>query len=192
MVAYNKFRFNTFPLNFPYYSYRCFEPNELKLDRIMILTDAQELFSLFFAVYFTLIIDRSHETYKPWDTYSAWRGSSHNAKRLLAAWIILFIMPLLHFAILFTLLGLFSVQFDMTIRGISNVVLISLSSFFEFGYYRIYEAFMHRYPESFFPDEELVQMKRLGRIRPDFRAHFIPGALYILLSTLIMLMAIYY
>ena len=95
--------------------------------------------------------------YKPWDTYSAWRGKSHNIKRLLAAWIILFTMPLLHFAILFVLLGSFNVRFDMTIRGISNVALISLSSFFDFGYFRIYEAFLHRYPEPFFSDEERVQ-----------------------------------
>jgi len=51
----------------------------------MSLTEAQELFSLFFAIYFGLIIDRSHEMYKSWDTYNAWKGKSHNIKRLLAA-----------------------------------------------------------------------------------------------------------
>lgn len=158
----------------------------------MPLTEAQELFSLFFAIYFTLIIDRSHETYRPWDTYNAWRGSSHNIRRLLAGWIILLIMPLLHFAILFVLLGSFDVEFDMTIRGITNAALIGLSSFFEFGYFRIYEAFLHRYSESFFAEEELVQIKGIGRIRPDFWAHFIPGTLYVFLSTLIMLIVIYY
>ncbi len=158
----------------------------------MPLTDAQELFSLFFAIYFTLIIDRSHETYRPWDTYNAWKGSSHNIKRLLVAWIILLIMPLLHFAILFILLGSFDVQFDMTIRGITNAALIGLCSFFEFGYFRIYEAFLHRYPKYFFADEELVQIDRLGKIRPDFWAHFIPGVLYVFLSTLIMLIVVYY
>ena len=115
----------------------------------MSLNDAQQLFALFFAIYFAMIIDRSHEMYKPWDTYSAWRGKSHNIKRLLAAWIILFTMPLLHFAILFVLLGSVNVRFDMTIRGISNVSLIGLSSFFDFGYFRIYEAFLHRYQSLF-------------------------------------------
>ncbi len=80
----------------------------------------------------------------------------------------------------------------MTIRGISNVVLISLSSFFDFGYFRIYEAFLHSHPESFFADEELLQFERSGKIRPDFGAHFIPGALYVISSTLMMLIAIYY
>ena len=141
----------------------------------MSLNDAQQLFALFFAIYFAMIIDRSHEMYKPWDTYSAWRGKSHNIKRLLAAWIILFTMPLLHFAILFVLLGSVNVRFDMTIRGISNVSLIGLSSFFDFGYFRIYEAFLHRYPESFFTDEELIQIEFSGKIRPDFWAHLIPG-----------------
>jgi hypothetical protein len=156
----------------------------------MSLTEAQELFSLFFAIYFSLIIDRSNQDYKSWDTYNAWRGRSHNIKRLFAAWIILFIVPLLHFAILFILLGSIDVRFDMTISGILNVALIGVGSFFEFGYFRIYEAFLHKYPESFFAEEERIQKERL--IRPDFWAHFIPGALYVILSTLMVLIAIYY
>jgi len=158
----------------------------------MPLTDAQEVFILFFAIYFAIIIDRSHEMYKPWDTYNAWRGIPHNRRRLLVAWAILFAIPLLHFALLFILLGSVNIRFDMTIDGISNVVLISLSSFFDFGYFRIYEAFLHSYPESFFADEERIQIERLVKIRPDFWAHFIPGALYVSLSTLMMLIAIYY
>ena len=156
----------------------------------MVLTDAQNLFALFFAIYFALIIDRSHEMYKPWDTYNAWRGKPHNIKRLVAAWIILFIIPLLHFSILFALLGSINIRFDMTIRGISNLVLIGLGSFFDFGYFRIYEAFLHSYPKSFFSDEELTQMIPSGKIRPDFWAHFIPGALYVTLSTLMILISI--
>jgi hypothetical protein len=158
----------------------------------MPLTEPQELFILFFAIYFALMIDRSHEMYKPWDTYNAWRGKSHNLKRLLAAWIILFVIPILHFAVLFILLGSVNVRFDMTIGGISNVVLISLSSFFDFGYFRIYEAFLHSYPKSFFADEERIQIERSGKIRPDFWAHFMPGALYVIVSTLMMFIAIYY
>jgi hypothetical protein len=156
----------------------------------MALNDAQELFSLFFAIYFSLIIDRANQEYKPWDTYNAWRGKSHNIIHLMVGWIILFIVPLIHFSILFSLLGNFNINFDLTISGLSNLVLISLASFFDFGYYRIYEAFLHKYPESFFAEEELV--KHLGRIRPDFWAHFIPGLLYVLISTLIMAIAIYY
>jgi hypothetical protein len=158
----------------------------------MPLTEAQEIFTLFFAIYFAIIIDRSHEMYKPWDTYNAWRGIPHNRRRLLVAWAILFAIPLLHFALLFILLGSVNIRFDMSIDGISNVVLISLSSFFDFGYFRIYEAFLHSYPESFFADEERIQIERLVKIRPNFWAHFIPGALYVSLSTLMMLIAIYY
>ena len=158
----------------------------------MPLTEPQELFILFFAIYFALIIDRSNEVYKPWDTYNAWKGKTHNIKRLVAAWILLFAVPLLHFAILFTLLGSIDIQFDMTTRGISNVVLIGLSSFFDFGYFRIYEAFLHRYPESFFSDEDAIQIELSGKIRPDFWAHFMPGALYVIISILMMLIAIYY
>jgi len=158
----------------------------------MPLNDPQEVFILFFAIYFALIIDRSHEMYKPWDTYNAWKGKPHNIKRLLAGWLILFVIPISHFGALFVLLGSVDVRFDMTIGGISNIILISLSSFFEFGYFRIYEAFLHSYPESFFGDEELTQLDRLGKILPDFWAHFIPGALYVILSTLLMAVAIYY
>lgn len=158
----------------------------------MSLTDAQELFSLFFAIYFSLIIDRSHQEYNPWDTYNAWRGISHNVNRALVAWTILFVAPLIHFSILFSLLGNFNIQFDLTIGGLSNIVLISLSSFFEFGYFRIYEAFLHKYPESFFANEERMKLENLSRIRPDFLAHFVPGVLYVFLSTLMMLIAIYY
>lgn len=158
----------------------------------MDLTEAQNLFALFFAIYFALIIDRSHETYKPWDTYNAWRGKTQNIRRLLTAWIIVFIIPLLHFSILFALLGSVNIRFDMSISGILNVILISLSSFFDFGYFRIYEAFLHSYPESFFSEEELTQIERSVKIRPDFWAHFIPGALYVIVSTLMMLIAIYY
>ncbi len=67
----------------------------------MPLNEAQELFGFFFAITFALTIDRSHEVYKPWDTYKAWKGKSHNINRLLTAWIILILLPILHFAILF-------------------------------------------------------------------------------------------
>jgi hypothetical protein len=163
-----------------------------KTGKHMVLTETQDVFALFFAIYFAMIIDRSHDAYKPWDTYNAWKGKTHNINRLLAAWIILFIIPLVHFGILFTLLGSVTIAFDMTIRGISNVVLIGFSSFFEFGYFRIYEALLHSHPESFFSDEDMPRADREARLRPDFRAHFIPGALYVFLSTLAMLIAVYY
>jgi hypothetical protein len=156
----------------------------------MPLNEAQQLFMLFFGINFALIIDRSHEMYKPWDTYYIWKGRSHNIKRTLTAAIILLIIPLLQFAFFLNIIGTLKIPFDMTFDGISNVVLISLSSFFEFGYFRIYEACLHRYPESFFAEEELIE--RLDIIRPDFLGHFIPGVTYVLLSALVISIAIYY
>ena len=157
----------------------------------MALNEAQNLFALFFAIYFGMIIGRSHEMYKPWDTYSAWKGKPHNIRRLTTAWIILFIIPIVQFAVLFSLLGTVDISFDMTGAGILNIILIGFGSFFEFGYFRIYEAFLHRYHESFFSEEDLPQMERIGKIRLEFWAHFIPGALYVILSTLAVLIAIY-
>ncbi len=155
----------------------------------MDLTEAQNLFALFFAVYFALIIDRANEVYKPWDTYNAWRGRPHNIKRLMAGWIILFVIPLIHFAVIFTLLGAADIRFGLSAEGILNVVLVGLGSFFDFGYYRIYEALLHGYPGAFFAGEELEHRIPSGQILPDFRAHFIPGALYVILSTALVFVA---
>jgi hypothetical protein len=155
----------------------------------MPLNEAQELFGIFFAIYFVLIIDRSHEAYKPYDTYNAWQGKSHNINRLLMAWIILFLLPIMHFAILFTMLRTFNVTFETTIVGVLNVVLVSISSFFALGYFRIYEAFLHGFSKSFFSEEEKIKL--LSEIRPYFWAHFIPGVLYVLISTFMLIIALY-
>ena len=71
----------------------------------MALTDTQNLFTLFFAIYFGMMVGRSHEMNRPWDTYNAWKGKWQNIRRLVTAWIILFIIPLFQFAVLFALLG---------------------------------------------------------------------------------------
>jgi hypothetical protein len=120
-----------------------------------------------------------------------WTGNAYNVKRLLAGWIILFILPLLHFSFLFVLLGSIGTDFKMTTVHVMSLVLIGLGSFFDFGYYRIYEAFLHNYPRTFFSDKELTGMIASGKLRPGFLAHFIPGMLFVTLSTLLILIAIY-
>jgi len=155
----------------------------------MTLNDAQQLFGLFFAIYFFMIIDRSHQMYKPWDTYRVAQGRSHNINRLILAWIILVILPVTQFAILFALLGLFDIQFNATFTGISRIILVGISSFFAFGYFRIYEAFLHRSPAMFFADDE--QMGAFIERRPDFLAHLVPGVLYLVVPTLLLLAALY-
>lgn len=155
----------------------------------MSLNDAQQLFGFFFAIYFYMIIDRSHVMYQAWDTYSAWMGISHNLNRLLLGWLILIIQPVTHFAILFTLLGLFNVIFIPTISGVVSIILISISPFFTFGYFRLYEALIHGFPAKFFTDED--QKEGRTKIRPHFLAHFIPGILYVVLSTLLLVVALY-
>lgn len=57
------------------------------------ITTAQELFILLFAIHFTLIIERIHQTYNPYDTYSTFKGVPHAVKRLLVSWAILYILP---------------------------------------------------------------------------------------------------
>ncbi|HIH04178.1 MAG TPA: hypothetical protein HA263_10165 [Methanoregulaceae archaeon] len=155
----------------------------------MTLDDAQQLFGFFFAIYFVLIIERSNDTYGSWDTYSAWSGKTYNINRLVTAWLFLVLLPVTHFAVLFTLLGLFDVTFAPTIAGVANIVLISIGSFFSFGYFRLYEAVLHTFPESFFSDDE--RQGRALEIRPNFWAHFIPALLYITVSTLLLLVTLY-
>ncbi len=155
----------------------------------MDLNEAQIVFSIFFAIYFTLIIDRSHETYRPYDTYNAWLGKSQNINRLFAAWIVLFLLPILQFAIMFTLLGIYDVTFEATVTGVVNIMLVSISSFYSFGYFRIYEALLHGYPRKFFSEEE--QKSPSLEIRPYFWAHLIPGILYVAVSTGLLVIALY-
>ncbi len=154
----------------------------------MPLNEAQELFGFFFAITFYLIIERSHEIYRPWDTYKAWKGESHNINRLLMAWIILILLPIIHFTILFTLLEMFNVTFETTIVGVLTVVLVSISPIFPLGYFRIYEAFLHGFSELFFSEEEIGLSIE---IRPYFWAHFIPGVLYVLISSFMLVVALY-
>ncbi len=147
-------------------------------------TEAQELFILIFAIHFTLIIERVHQSYNPYDTYSAWKGVPHAIKRLIVSWVILYILPLLHFAIFFVTLGTYEINFDMTVLGVFNIVLVGLLSFFDFGYYRIFEAALYYSPDTFFTNEE--QDKMLEKERGEVRAHLIPGICYVV-ATIVML-----
>ena len=106
---------------------------------MQLFTEPQELFTLIFAIHFTLIIDRVHRNYNPYDTYNAWKGQLHAIRRLLLSWTIMYILPLLNFAAFLLILGAYNVPFDPTPRGTLNIVLVGLSSFFDFGYYRIFE-----------------------------------------------------
>lgn len=147
------------------------------------------MLALFFAIYFALVIDRSHVAYDPYDTYSAWTGKSPAHRRLAMAWLILVLLPLFHFAITYLVLGKYIVKLDMTPYGVLNIVMIGFLSFFSFGYYRIFEAFLNSFPKSFYSDQELS--RRHMEMRQEFWAHFIPGLMYILMTILIQILIIY-
>ncbi len=152
--------------------------------------DAQIMLELFFAVYFALVIDRSHVAYDPYNTYSAWTRTSPAHRRLIASWLILFLLPLLHFAITYLVLGRYIVALDMTPYGVLNIVMIGFLSFFSFGYYRIFEAFLNGFPRFFYSELELGKQHR--ETKPKFWAHFIPGLLYILMTALVQILIIYF
>ncbi len=156
----------------------------------MPFTDAQQLFTIIFAIHFTLIIDRVNRNYNPYDTYNAWKGQSHAIKRLLVNWIIVYFIPLINFAIYLISLGVYNVIFDPYIRGVINIVLVALLSFFDFGYYRIFEAILYAYPKEFYTDKEIDTV--LEKERGEVRAHLLPGVAYVVATMVIFLVLILY
>ena len=155
----------------------------------MPITEAQELFILIFAIYFTLIIDRANNNYNPYDTYKAWTDKNHALKRLVLSWAVLHIFPLLNFAIFYIIMGLEEAPFNPNFLGVINIILVGLLSFFDFGYYRIFEAFLYLSPEKFLTDEE--RMEVLDDKRDEFLAHLIPGILYVAVTWIMLLLLIY-
>jgi len=150
----------------------------------MTITEAQQLFILLFAIYFTLIIDRANRTYNPYDTYKAWIGKKYAVRRLILSWTVLHIFPLINFAVFYIILGLNKTLFNPDLLGVINIVLVGLLAFFDFGYYRIFESFLYLSPEKFLTEKERKEV--LDDKRNEFRAHFIPGIFYVI-ATWIML-----
>ena len=96
---------------------------------MQFFTEAQQLFTLIFAIHFTLIIDRVNRNYNPYDTYNAWKGQLNSIRRLLLSWSVMYILPLLNFAAFLIILEVYDVSFDPTVHGALNIVLVALSSF---------------------------------------------------------------
>ena len=156
----------------------------------MPFTDAQWIFIIIFGINFTLIIDRAHNNYNPYDTYNAWRGNSQAINRLLLSWLVLYILPLLNFAVFYIILLLNNISIETNVQGAFNIVLIGLLSFFDFGYYRIFEAMLYLSPNTFYTDEE--QKVLLVKDKGEFKAHFIPGVLYVIATAIIFVILIVY
>jgi hypothetical protein len=156
----------------------------------MPFTDAQWIFIIIFTVNFSLIIDRAHKTYNPYDTYNAWKGNSHSFNRLLLSWSLLYILPLLNFAIFYIILSIHNISIQPSLIGALKIVLIGLLSFFDFGYYRIFEAILYLSPNTFYTEKE--QDEILVKDKGEFKAHFIPGILYVIGTAIIFLIIILY
>ena len=155
---------------------------------MLFFTEPQQLFTLIFAIHFTLIIDRVNRAYNPYDTYNAWKGKLPAIKRLLLSWSVMYILPLFNFAAFLLILGIYDVSFDPNFHGALNIVLVALSSFFDFGYYRIFESILYLSPETFYTDKEANKM--LDDERHEFQAHFIPGILYVIASIIMIFIVI--
>ncbi len=113
-------------------------------------SEAQMMLELFFAIYFPLIIDRSHQEYYPYDTYSTWERQSPDHRRLIVAWTTLFALPLFHFALTYVVLGENPIDIGPNTYGVLNIVPIGILSIFSFGYYRIFEPVINRFRRSIF------------------------------------------
>lgn len=154
----------------------------------MGFTDAQWLFIIIFAINFTLIIDRAHNNYNSFDTYNSWRGYSQALYRLLISWLFLYILPLLNFAIFYIIMSINNISIENSIQGAFKIVLIGLLSFFDFGYFRIYESMLYLSPNTFYTDQE--QEDVLVKDKGEFKAHFIPGILYVVVTAIIFIILI--
>jgi Na+/H+-dicarboxylate symporter len=146
---------------------------------------AQELFIVFFAVYFGLTIDRSFKEYKSYDTYSAWKGNRPAIRRLFLSWVVLVILPLVQFSVVLGLLSDVELSLDHSLSDIVAITIICLLSFFEFGYYRIFEAVIYLDPKRFYSGEEAE--RTIAEERQEAWSHFIPGALYLVVTSLLFL-----
>ena len=147
------------------------------------LNPAQELFTAFFAIYFTLTIDRSFKEYRAYDTFSALKCDRSAIRRLLLAWTFLIVLPIFQYAIIMGLLPRVELRFDLAPTDILSIAIIGLLSFFEFGYYRIFEAFIHLRPHAFFPEDFVKEA--IPEVRQEFWSHFIPGIGYIAATLLL-------
>ena len=158
------------------------------IEDVDAINAAQELFAAFFAIYFALNIDRAQREYSPYDTYAMWKGNRHAIRRLAAALVVNFILPMVQFAITFALLDGVELTFDVSVTETLAIVGIGFLSFFQFGYYRIFEAIINLRPEVFFVEED--RQKYLREERREFRSHFMPGILYVVGSIVILFLLI--
>jgi hypothetical protein len=154
----------------------------------MSLNTAQELFAIFFAIFYGLMLGYAQE-YNPFDTYDAWRRKRSAIKRLLTALLILNFIPFLHFAIVFIILGKLEIFLGATISDVLKIVLVPFLSLFGHGYYRIFTAFLYRFPKAFYTSKKRIQ--QLTKAPTVFLARFVPGLLYAFLPTLILLVIVY-
>jgi len=130
--------------------------------------------------------------YNPFDTYDAWRGKRAQQQRLLAAIIVLNVIPLVNFACIIVTLGRIDLQFQMDLAAVALVLLIPLLSMIVYGYYRLFVALLYKYPRSFYTnDKRLEYFTKLDENgKPvSFGARFWPGLLYVLIPNLLLLVA---
>jgi hypothetical protein len=86
------------------------------------INPAQALFAAFFAIYFALNIDRAQREYSPYDTYAVWKGSRHAIRRLVASLVVVFILPMVQFAITFGLLDRVELTFNVSVMETLAIV----------------------------------------------------------------------
>jgi hypothetical protein len=158
------------------------------LTSVAMINSAQELFGVFFAIYFTLIVDRAYQEYHSFDTYNAWRGHRQALLRLLAGWLFVMVLPLLQFAVTMVVLSGVDIAFEQTLGEILVLMILGVLSFFDLGYYRMYEALLHLRPALFYSQEE--RSTYIKEEKREFWSHFIPGLLYVLFSAFLLLIFI--
>ena len=92
------------------------------------------------------------------------------------------------FSLFFLIIGLYNITVNPDILGIFNIIIVGILAFFDFGYYRIFEAFLYLSPQKFLSKNEIEQV--LDKKRFEFRAHMVPGILYIIITWLLLVILI--
>lgn len=87
------------------------------------------------------------------------------------------------------LLGRVELRFDLAPTNILSIAIIGLLSFFEFGYYRVFEAFIHLRPRAFFSDDYIRES--IPEERREFWSQFMPGIGYITVTMLLFLYVVF-
>jgi hypothetical protein len=138
----------------------------------------QQALILFYAFFWAAALSVTGR-YQPFDTPSVWSRNSLATKRFIVSLLILNLLPILWFLFLYKI-----IPNDDTLSSITAAAVASLSVF---AFHRILHAFIasENFYHYFYTLEQVIEVRDRGKFtQPQtFKAHFIPGLLYIVVPS---------